>query len=58
MEISANVVSANDRHEVTVRTGTSAAATGEIARLLRETDAVAEIHDTVRAGTPVELVDD
>jgi uncharacterized OsmC-like protein len=27
-----------------------------IARLLRETDAVAEVHNTVRAGVPVELL--
>jgi len=27
-----------------------------VARLLRETDAVAEVHNTVRAGVPVELV--
>lgn len=27
-----------------------------LAQLLRETDAVAEIHNTVRAGVPVELV--
>jgi len=27
-----------------------------IAELLRRTDAVAEVHNTVRAGVPVELV--
>ena len=27
-----------------------------IAQLLRETDAVAEVHNTVRAGVPVELL--
>ena len=36
----------------------SPAATEEIDRLLRETDAVAEIHNTIRAGAPVERVDD
>lgn len=35
---------------------TSPAGAAEIARLLRETDAVAEIHNTVRAAIPVELV--
>lgn len=34
----------------------SAASAEDIARLLRETDAVAEIHNTVRAGVPVRLV--
>lgn len=29
---------------------------GQIERLLRETDAVAEVHNTVRAGVPVQLV--
>lgn len=29
-----------------------------IARLLRETDAVAEVHNTLRQGVPVELVDE
>jgi organic hydroperoxide reductase OsmC/OhrA len=33
----------------------SSASLAEIARLLRETDAVAEVHNTVRAGVPVEL---
>jgi organic hydroperoxide reductase OsmC/OhrA len=28
----------------------------EVAKLLRETDAVAEVHNTVRAGVPVELL--
>ena len=28
----------------------------EVQRLLRETDAVAEVHNTIRAGVPVELV--
>ena len=34
----------------------SSAAPEEIQRLLRETDAVAEIHNTVRAGVRVELI--
>jgi organic hydroperoxide reductase OsmC/OhrA len=34
----------------------SEAPTSDIERLLRETDAVAEIHNTVRAGVPVRLV--
>lgn len=33
----------------------SAASADEVARLLRETDAVAEVHNTVRAGVPVVL---
>lgn len=36
---------------------TSPASAAEIARLLRETDAVAEIQNTVRAAIPVELVE-
>jgi organic hydroperoxide reductase OsmC/OhrA len=35
----------------------SPASATEIAGLLRETDAVAEVHNTVRAGAAVELVD-
>ena len=34
----------------------SSASRSAVAQLLRETDAVAEIHNTVRAGVPVELV--
>jgi uncharacterized OsmC-like protein len=34
----------------------SSASSSAVAQLLRETDAVAEIHNTVRAGLPVELV--
>jgi organic hydroperoxide reductase OsmC/OhrA len=34
----------------------SSASNSAIQQLLRETDAVAEIHNTVRAGAPVELV--
>ena len=37
-------------------TVSSPASTAAVARLLRETDAVAEIHNTVRGGVPVELV--
>lgn len=35
----------------------SAAPSEAIARLLRETDAVAEIHNTIRSGVPVQLVE-
>jgi hypothetical protein len=35
----------------------SPASESTIANLLRQTDAVAEVHNTVRAGAPVELVD-
>lgn len=34
----------------------SSAPAEQLARLLRETDAVAEVHNTIRAGIPVELV--
>ena len=34
----------------------SPASEAEVARLLRETDAVAEVHNTIRSGVPVELV--
>jgi organic hydroperoxide reductase OsmC/OhrA len=34
----------------------SPASEAQIAELLRQTDAVAEVHNTVRAGLPVELV--
>jgi uncharacterized OsmC-like protein len=34
----------------------SPAPASDIARLLRETDAVAEVHNTVRAGVPVRLL--
>jgi organic hydroperoxide reductase OsmC/OhrA len=37
-------------------TVSSSASSSVVAQLLRETDAVAEIHNTVRAGVPVELV--
>ncbi len=37
-------------------TVSSSASDSAVAQLLRETDAVAEIHNTVRAGVPVELV--
>ena len=40
------------RYRATVESAASAA---DIERLLRETDAVAEIHNTVRAGVPVAL---
>lgn len=35
---------------------TSPASADDIARLLRETDAVAEMHNTVRQGVPVQWV--
>ena len=35
---------------------TSPASAAEVAELLRQTDAVAEVHNTVRAGVPVRLV--
>ncbi len=47
------LAAANIRYRATV---TSSAPAADIARLLRETDAVAEIQNTVRAGVPVELV--
>jgi organic hydroperoxide reductase OsmC/OhrA len=34
----------------------SSASAGAVARLLRETDAVAEVQNTLRAGVPVELI--
>ena len=40
-------------YTATVRSTASAA---DVERLLRETDAVAEIHNTVRAGVPVRLI--
>ena len=39
------------RYRATVRSPAGAEA---VARLLRETDAVAEVHNTIRAGVPVE----
>jgi uncharacterized OsmC-like protein len=42
----------NIRYRAIVKSSASAEA---VARLLRETDAVAEVHNTVRAGVPVEL---
>ena len=41
------------RYRAVVKSSASAEA---IARLLRETDAVAEVHNTVRAGVPIELL--
>ena len=43
----------NIKYRATVSSSASSSAVGQ---LLRETDAVAEIHNTVRAGVPVELV--
>ena len=42
-------------YKATVR---SSASDADIERLLRETDAVAEIHNTIRAGVPVRLLRD
>ncbi|HSB68974.1 MAG TPA: OsmC family protein [Candidatus Methylomirabilis sp.] len=43
----------NIRYRAIVSSPASASA---VAQLLRETDAVAEVHNTVRAGVPVQLV--
>ncbi|HSB79973.1 MAG TPA: OsmC family protein [Candidatus Methylomirabilis sp.] len=43
----------NIRYRASVSSSASASA---IADLLRQTDAVAEVHNTVRTGVPVELV--
>ena len=43
----------NIRYRAVVKSSANAET---IARLLRETDAVAEVHNTVRAGVPVELL--
>lgn len=43
----------NIRYRAIVRSSANAEA---VAQLLRETDAVAEVHNTVRTGVPVELV--
>src|SRR6185436_12308542 len=45
----------NIRYRAVVKSSANAEA---IDRLLRETDAVAEVHNTVRAGVPVELLSD
>ena len=34
----------------------SPASPGDVQRLLRETDAVAEVHNTIRSGVPVQLI--
>lgn len=47
------LAAANISYRATVR---SSAATADVQRLLRETDAVAEVHNTIRAGVPVQLV--
>ena len=43
----------NIRYRAVVRSSATAEA---ITQLLRQTDAVAEVHNTVRAGVPVELI--
>jgi organic hydroperoxide reductase OsmC/OhrA len=43
----------NIRYRAVVKSSADAEA---ISRLLRETDAVAEVHNTIRAGVPVELL--
>ena len=47
------VAATNIRYRAVVKSSANAAA---IAQLLRETDAVAEVHNTIRAGIPVELL--
>jgi organic hydroperoxide reductase OsmC/OhrA len=47
------LAAAHIRYRAVVKSSASAEA---IALLLRETDAVAEVHNTVRAGVPVELL--
>jgi chromosome condensin MukBEF MukE localization factor len=47
------VAASNVRYSARVR---SAASREAIARLLRETDAVAEVHNTLRQGVPVVLL--
>jgi len=47
------VAARNIRYKASVQ---SSASPDDIARLLRETDAVAEVHNTLRAGVPVELL--
>ena len=47
------LVATNIRYRASVSSPASASA---IADLLRQTDAVAEVHNTVRTGVPVELV--
>lgn len=47
------LAAANIRYRATV---SSPAPESVISRLLRETDSVAEVHNTVRAGVPVSLV--
>ena len=64
MRISATVSNEGARHDVALETAgarqslaVGAKSSGpRIARLLRETDAVAEVHNTLRAGVPVALV--
>ncbi len=47
------LAAANISYSAKVR---SSASDADLQRLLRETDAVAEVHNTVRAGVPVQLV--
>lgn len=47
------LAAANVRYRATV---TSSAGPEAIARLVRETDAVAEVHNTLRQGVPVQLL--
>ena len=47
------LVATNIRYRAAVSSPAPASA---VAQLLRETDAVAEVHNTVRAGVPVQLV--
>jgi organic hydroperoxide reductase OsmC/OhrA len=45
----------NIRYRAVIKSSATAEA---VAQLLRQTDAVAEVHNTVRAGVPVQLVSD
>lgn len=47
------LAASNVRYSATVKSGASPKA---IAELLRETDAVAEVHNTLRKGVPVQLL--
>jgi len=48
------LAASNVRYRASVKTAHSADA---VARLLRETDAVAEVHNTLRKGVPVQLLE-
>jgi organic hydroperoxide reductase OsmC/OhrA len=48
------LAASNIRYRATVQ---SSADPALVQRLVRETDAVAEVHNTIRSGVPIELVD-